>query len=72
MRFIRKVWSFFFPSGAEVITILGIALTVSAVSCSCFILWLWIVHTPESLTTDGAARTTCLSRCERTCSPSAG
>ena len=72
MRFIRKVWSYFFPSGADEIPILGVALTVSALSCGCIILWLWIVHTPISLTTADAAHATCLSRCQRTCSPTGG
>jgi hypothetical protein len=72
MKFIRKMWSYFFPSDSDEIPIPCLAFTVSALSCGCFVLWLWIVHTPISLKAAGAAHVTCLSRCQRTCSPTAG
>ncbi len=72
MKFIKKVWFYFFPSDASETPILFFALAVSVTTCGCFILWLWIVHTPEALSTDGAAHASCLSNRQRAFSPTGG
>lgn len=71
MKFIGKIWSRFFPCRSDEIPAICVAFSVSALSCGCVVLWLWIVHTPSSLTATDDAHETCSSQFQSSCSPTA-
>ena len=72
MKLIRKIYARLFLAGRDEISLHFLAFAVSTLSCGVVILWLWVVHTPVSLTASDTAHLTCLNRCEQACGATAG